>query len=313
MTSVSQPRIGIGRWPTPIVRAPALSDELGAEIWVKVEEDCGAWGGNKVRKLEYLLADARSRGIRRLTSWGVGTSNWSSAVALHGALQGFEVRLFLWGELPEGYERLYRDLATEVIPIGRLRLSAGIATGLVLSHRGDQLVLPPGGSGPIGDTGSMHAGEEVAAAVNSGEIPRPELVFVALGTCGTSAGLAAGMELGGLHVPVVGVKVAAWPYGNIALARWKTRRLVKRRSSTTNPVMIADTRYFAPGYAQPNDASNEAQELGRLDGFELDGTYAAKAFASLVTHARAKRGDSLLFVHTSPGPPPLDPLGVGSP
>jgi D-cysteine desulfhydrase len=281
---------------------------LGVDVFVKSEEECGAWGGNKVRKLEYLLADARASGVELLTSWGVGTSNWTSALALHGALQDFRVRLYLWGEPPAHYAELYRALGTEVIPIGQLRLSYGMAAGLLKPRRGTELVLPPGGSGRIGDLGSVHAGEEIAAAVEAGDLPRPAKVFVALGTCGTSAGVAAGMTALGLDAPTVAVKVAALPYGNVALARERARRFLRRAGCGDRPTIESDARFFAPGYAQPNPASIEAQQIARLDGYETDGTYAAKAFASLVSHARDHKRGPLLFVLTSPGPPPTDPL-----
>ncbi|MEA2435103.1 MAG: D-cysteine desulfhydrase [Actinomycetota bacterium] len=274
---------------------------------MKLEEDCGAWGGNKVRKLEYILAAARASGVGSFSAWGVGTSNWTSALALHGVRQGFPVRLYLWGDPPEDYRRLYDAVGAEVISIGQMKLSVGLAYGLIRPRRSDELVLPPGGSSPEGDAGSIHAGEEIADAVSAGQMPRPRAVFVPLGTCGTSAGLAAGMAARGLDVPVVAAKVAALPYGNVPLARRRAKRLLGDGST---PPIIEDKRFFAPGYGLPNDASMEAQELARLDGFELDGTYAAKAFASLIAHARSGRAGPYLFVLTSPGPPPIDPLAA---
>jgi D-cysteine desulfhydrase len=305
MRPTDRPRLKLGRWPTPVRHAPETSKELATQVWVKLEEDCGTWGGNKVRKLEYVLADARAKGIGRFSSWSVGTSNWTSALAFHASNNGFDVRLYLWGEIPEDYRRLYDSLGTEVVSIGEPRLALGTAAGLIKPRRGDELVLPPGGSSPAGDAGSRHTGEEIAAAISSGEMPRPNAVFVALGTAGTSGGLAAGLAARGLDVRVVAVKVAGRPYGNIVSARYRARRSLRGAKGAAQPALIADTRFFAPGYAEPNDASREAQAIARLDGLELDGTYAAKAFASLVAHARAGRSGPFLFVHTSPGPPPL--------
>ena len=67
-------------------RLEAVSDTLGREVWIKLEEGCGTWGGNKVRKLEYILGRARADGVERLVGSSVGTSNWTSALAFHARL-----------------------------------------------------------------------------------------------------------------------------------------------------------------------------------------------------------------------------------
>ncbi len=303
-------RIPIGTWPTPVRKMEETSELVGVPVWVKLEEACGAWGGNKVRKLEHILGRARQDGMRKLVGFGAGTSNWTSALAYHGVNEGFEVEVWLSDDaVPPHLRALYRKLGVAVIETSRPRWMLELLSGRVRRQGGDTRYLPLGGSGAEGDHGSLQTGVEIAEAVRSGEIPRPSRIFVATGTAGTAAGVAVGAALANLTVPVVCVRVTARPYG--------TRRLVGKRVASlqqrvgldrpSSCPLLADDGYFAPGYAKPNPASLEAALIARRDGVELDQTYAAKAFASLVAAARRSESGPYLFVHTSPGPTPVGP------
>lgn len=301
-----QPRIAIGTWPTPVVKLEKTSETLGVEVWAKLEERCGAWGGNKVRKLEYILGRARQDGIGKLVGFGAGTSNWTSALAFHGHAQGFDAEIRITGnDIPDPYERLYRALGTTVVRRHPLRWypEAQLAPRMKAAR---VRYLPLGGSGTDGDVGSMRAGTEIADAVRDGEMPRPRRVFAATGTGGTAAGLAVGTARGALATEVVCVRVTAWPYGTAAHVRFVARSLQRRCGIDRHCMapLSGDGTQAAPGYGRPNAASLEAAEIASLDGLVLDQTYAAKAFASLVAQARAERKGPYLFVHTSPGDPP---------
>ncbi|MFP5353251.1 MAG: pyridoxal-phosphate dependent enzyme [Actinomycetota bacterium] len=223
-----------------------------------------------------------------------GTSNWTSALAWHGARQGFEVSIVLTANaVPDSLARLYESLGTEVRHVNRAWFPAAIGLARLRGGR----VLPPGGTGAEGDRGAAHAGEEIAAEISAGLLPRPAKTFVAVGTGGTAAGIAMGAAAHGEPLDLVCVRVAPKPFGT-------TRRVARRLGSSLAERLEADERFFRPGYARPNAASREAAILARLDGLELDATYAAKAFASLVAHARAGMPGPLLFVHTSSGPVP---------
>src|SRR5687768_10406930 len=101
------PRVDLGTWPTPVRRLDHASRSLGAEIWVKSEESCGTWGGNKVRKLEYILARVEATQARTLVTYGAGTSSWAASVALHASPRGFQVVLGLGGPVPDSLAALY--------------------------------------------------------------------------------------------------------------------------------------------------------------------------------------------------------------
>jgi D-cysteine desulfhydrase len=290
----------------------AASAALGREVWVKVEEGAGAWGGNKVRKLEHLLADARSREATRLIACGAGSSSWAAAVAFHGTQHGFEVTVGLAGtafvDLLDFYDRLgvttMRAPRLEMLPllVARARLTSGA------------LALPAGGSGGIGDLGSMRAGLELADAMTAKEMPPVARVFAATGSAGTSAGLAVGLGLRGARVPVAAVRVTPRPVGTAWLVRSRIRGLRRSIGALGGPrdFIAAPVEgignHAAPGYGRPSGAAMDAIALAAEDGLVLDVGYAAKAFAALIGHAQQSGpGDALAFLHTSPGPLPAVP------
>lgn len=305
------PRLSIGTWPTPVRRLEHASAELGTEVWAKIEESCGAWGGNKVRKLEYILAHARDRGARRLVTYGAGTSSWTAAVVLHGAEMGFEVTLGLGGEIPEPNRSLYERHRARVLNAPSYSLTPLAAAAAIVAAGPRALRLAAGGSDRRGDVGSMTAGIEMADAVEQQRLPHPTAVFVPAGTSGTAAGVAVGLGLRRVRIPVVAVRVTPLPLGTSTIVEYHAGMLLRflKARGATDPGMApapieGDGRYFKPGYGAPNEASMEAIEIAKRDGLELDPTYAAKAFAALVGAARTGRPGPLLLHLTSPGPLP---------
>jgi D-cysteine desulfhydrase len=308
------PRLSIGTWPTPVRRLDQASAELGTEVWAKVEESCGAWGGNKVRKLEYILAHAQNRGSKHLVTYGAGTSSWAAAVVLHGKAMGFEVTLGLGGDVPEHYQTLYEKRGVTVHKARSYNLTPLAAAKAVVAAGPKALRLAAGGSDRRGDLGSMSAGAEIADDVERGRLPWPSTIFVPAGTSGTAAGIAVGLGVNGIRVPIVAVRVTPLPLGTSTLVEYHAGLLLRFLKSkgaadvgAAAAPLTGEGRYFKPGYGAPNPASTEAIEMARRDGIELDPTYAAKAFAALVGAARAGRRGPFLLHLTSPGPLPIDP------
>jgi D-cysteine desulfhydrase len=297
-------RLPLGTWPTPVRRLAAASRRTGVEVWAKLEEECGTWGGNKVRKLEYLLAHARERAVESLTASGVGSSSWAAAVALHGARQGFDVAVFLSGAVPSDYAPLYERARVVLLPGVRSAPLAPVAAWGRAAIESRTIALPPGGSGGLGDIGSAHAGLELAARVAQGGLPRPAAVFCAAGTGGTAAGLAVGMGAGGLDAPVHAVRVTPLPLGSGPLLRRRVRRLAARLDVASPAPVIARAGFHAPGYGRASPAVEKARVLATEDGVSLDVTYAGKAFAALIESALRGHPGPLVLLATSPGPPP---------
>ena len=301
------PRLSIGTWPTPVRELTHVSRTLGCAVWAKIEEECGAWGGNKVRKLEFILAQGQRDGVDTFVSYGAGTSNWTSALAFHAAPRGFKTVAGLAGPIPAHYRSLYERTATKVVSVPWPFLSMPVAIAARATAGRSARSLEPGGSGD-GDIGSVHAGLEVADAIEDGSLPMPRAIFLAAGTCGTAAGLVTGLALRRRDVPVVAVRVAPLPLGTSRLIERRVASLLRRLGCDEHPAtVVGDDRFFKPGYAKPNAASREAIRLAAPDGIILDPTYAAKAFASLIDAARRGGRGPFLFLHTSPGPLPDGP------
>jgi D-cysteine desulfhydrase len=302
------PKMQLGSWPTPVVLLDEVSEQTGVEVWAKLDEECGAWGGNKLRKLEYIFGEARRDSISRLVSWGAGTSNWAAALALHGEVEGFTVSLGLGGHIPEDYAALYEAAGTRTIRLPRLEL-APLALAVARVRAGLRArYLPVGGSGTLGDIGSVHAGTEIATGVIAGELPRPKRVFVATGSSGTVAGLIVGLGIGSLAVPVTAVKVSDWPYATTGMVTRRISSLLRRleggnvRNVVPAPWRL-EPRFLGPGYGKPTNEGRAAMQLAARDGLNLDPTYGAKAFAALLATARSEREGPYLFLHTSPKRP----------
>ncbi len=303
------PRIPLVHGPTPVEPLERLSSRVGREIWVKRDDlTSPLYGGNKPRKLEFLLAEARSRGARTLvTAGGIGT-NHGLATAIFGREAGFRVVLCLFDQPVTDHVRknllLFHACGAEIV-YGGSRLG-GLLRFFILERirRRQAFFIPLGGSSPRGVLGFVNAGLEFALQVTRGEAPRPGAVFVAVGSCGTLAGLVLGFRLAGLAVPVVGVRVAPAVAVNrravLGLALRSQRLLALAGGPQAGAVRLSngdfllDSDQYGGGYGHPTEAGRSAQRLvEEAEGIRLEPTYTAKTFASLLEHGRRK---------TFPGP-----------
>jgi D-cysteine desulfhydrase len=273
------------------------------------------YGGNKVRKLEWLLADARARQRRTiLTAGGLGT-NFGLATALYARELGIATEIALVDQprdehVGEQLERL-RALAALHFTHTRARTVvtlAALAVRVALRDRRAPLVLRPGGSSPLGALGYVEAALELAEQVQANEVPEPARIVVATGSGGTAAGLALGLALAGLRTRVTGVIVAhqlRLDAPAIARLAGRSARLLARRGAQLPPeatVGAADldmTREFlGPGYGHPTAAGEQAQRLaGERAGLVLDPVYTAKGLAGALAIA-ARGGGPVLFLNT---------------
>lgn len=289
----------------------------GLGVWVKEDGAFGAggWGGNKVRKLEWLIPDARRRGRRSILTFGGLGTNWGLATALYGREQGLETALALVDQPVDDHiraqlARLEASGARIHRTHTKARTVAVLPWLLVRNARGGRppYLLPAGGSSPVGALGYVEAALEIAAQVQDGSLPEPAHVVVAVGTGGTASGLALGFQLAGLRSRVVGVVVNDQlrldPPALARLAR-RTARLLERRGARLGelrlgPGMLDLTRdQIGPGYGHRTEAGAAAAEFAAADGLSLDPVYTAKAMAGLLALRAADRlGDPVLFVHT---------------
>lgn len=328
--SEALPFVRLGEGPSPVRRLEGIGAG-DAEIWVKDEGAYGGpWGGNKVRKLEWVLPDVRRRRRKTVLTFGALATNHGLATALYAREVGLQAALALVDQPVDDHvraqlERLRASGATLHFTHTRAR-TIGAAPWLLARHASPlpPYVLPAGGSSPVGTLGYVEVALELAAQVEAGELPEPAWAVTAVGTGGTAAGLALGLRLASLRTRVLAVVVNdLLPLDERALVRLAARsaRLLERRSAARPPragraarrdarpprlAPLAVTRdWLGPGYGHRTPEAERARELAAGAGLTLDPVYTAKAFAGLLgERAAGALGDGpLLFLQTH-GPRP---------
>jgi D-cysteine desulfhydrase len=305
------PHLALSERPTPV------RELAGLGIWVKEDGafGSGGWGGNKVRKLEWLIPDARHRGRRSILTFGGLGTNWGLATALYAREHGLETALALVDQpiddhvsaqlarLDASGARIYRTHT-------KARTVATLPWLIVRNVRGSHppYLLPAGGSSPVGALGYVEAALEIAAQVEDGALPEPAQVVVAVGTGGTAAGLALGFQLAGLRSRVVGVVVndqLRLDASVLARLARRTAALLKRRGARLGrleigPEMLDLNRdQIGAGYGHHTEAAARAAATAAGEQLALDPVYTAKAMAGLLAlRADGRLGDPALFVHT---------------
>lgn len=311
-------RLPLAHLPTPVVALDRLGAALGmpaGHLFAKLDDATGlAAGGNKVRKLEYLCAEARTQGCDTLVTGGGAQSNHARLTAAAARRLGFECTLVLGGQpppTPVGNLVLDHLLGAElrwVAAYDFTAVEAAIAAAAdALAARGRRPYrVPIGGSTPLGALGYARCAIELLA-----QLPRLELVVVASGSGGTQAGLAAGL---GEHQRVLGIDVGARPglAAHVQDLAARTAALAGVPAPTGGAQV--DATQIGAGYAAPTDACREAMTMAaRLEGLVLDPVYTGKAMAGLIAARRAGRiaaAARVVFVHTGGLPALFTPSAV---
>lgn len=301
-------RADIGSFPTPVEPAPDLGADLGVpDLYVKRDDRTGdSYGGNKVRKLDFLLGDALERGCRRVyTSGGIG-SNHVLATCTYAREVGLRPEATLFPQpVTEHVRENLRALATpdpELTLAGsELRLPLHLLRARLAARFDSSLYyVPPGGSSPVGALGFVEAARELAHQVESGELPEPDVIVVPTSSGGTLAGLRVGLDRTGIDARVVGVRVIERYVAN----RWTVARLARKtaeRLDDDGPTAYGRrdiellSGYLGDGYGKPTSDGTAATELAAAHGLTLDPTYTAKAVAAIVDHFR---DETVLYWHT---------------
>jgi 1-aminocyclopropane-1-carboxylate deaminase/D-cysteine desulfhydrase-like pyridoxal-dependent ACC family enzyme len=324
--SEAMARVSLGTYPTPVQELTQASRGRCA-VWVKRDDLTGAlYGGNKVRKLEYLLADAHGRGATRLVTIGAIGSHHVLATTLYGRREGFSVEAALLPQPRTDHvvEVVRAGLGHGLVPMPAWGFASVAMRVVPRLFGGGAYFITVGGSNVMGSLGYVAAARELAAQIRAGEMPEPDVIVVALGSGGTVAGIAAGLELEGIRSHVVGVIVADPPW----LITFRTRRLAraclrlgKRRENVVargwlDRRLSIDRRWLGAGYGVPTEEGARATEVAAQEGLVLDPTYTAKTFAAALARAEALRDSpapkTVLYWHTLSSSPVL-PLLEGAP
>jgi len=307
--------------PTALEPAERLGAALGAQSLLTKRDDRAGdpYGGNKVRKLQYLLGDAFARGCDAVVTFGAAGSNHALATAIYAQQAGLDCYAVLTDQVQTPWVantlRWHCLLGTRIVPAAGFAESQAEAARLKAAHPAgpDQLYeVPWGGSSPLGSLGFVDAGAELAAQLAAAGVTGPVRVYLPCGTMGSVAGLLVGLGQAGvqsgLQATVVSVKVVPQNVVDAAAVLRLAAAigdLLPKGTAPRQDDLAAHLEFRAefagPGYAMPTPECQEAVALGRdLADWKLDTTYSGKALACVVADARSGRlaGQTAVFWQT---------------
>ena len=319
------PFVPLADLPTPLERMAALSAETGADIWIKRDGlTHPVYGGNKLRKFEFVFGDVIDRRARVvLTGGGLG-SHHTLATAVVARQFGIQAVCAYYCQPLSEEVRHHLRLSP---PLGIDAHLCGDYVGLALSFATQYVrwllrtgwppyFIYPGAPGALGILGYVNAAFEIKGQLAQMGEPEPDAVFVAVGSCGTFAGLVLGARLARLGSRILGVRVIEADQANrpkIARMVNGAARYMRRLDPSVPPVRVTAEEidmldgYLGPGYAHPTEQARRAvARTARAEGRVLETTYTGKTMAALLDHAERHPGARLLFVDTLAEDPTLE-------
>ncbi len=323
----SYPVITLAEYPTPLEYLPRLSKEIKREIFIKRDDSIGpCMGGNKTRKLEYLMADANRHKARRVVTYGGLQSNHVRITTAAAQKLGMETHLFFFEPPPrEMSGNLLLDQISgakiHFIPLG----TAGSGMTLETTNRlvrlaarilvGPNYFIPVGGHNWLGCLGYVQAALEIHQQACDFGIENAWLVS-AVGTGGTLAGLCAGLSIIGSPLRPFGIDVTKlwkrFPNSLVHLSKEICNRLGFKREFKVQEIPLIESVYATPKYGIPSSTCLKViRKLARLEGILLDPVYTAKAFAGMLDLLETGTlgvNEPIIFLHTG-GLPALFAFG----
>ena len=294
-------KVSLGLYPTPLHRLPNISRELGTNVWIKRDDLCGvALGGNKVRKLEYLLAEAKSQGYDLVMTTGAAQSNHAMLTAACCRRMGLDCMLILQNHgitARKGNQILNHLLGVEVRFMDTHSYEKIYEE---MDRIGEELgrkvyKIPCGGSNALGSLGYIDCMKEIA---ESGH--QFNHIVCACGSGGTAAGTVLGAKIYMPEAKVLCSQVSSDEFYPVVHGLMEEAAQLLGYTGEIPELDFIDMG--GPGYSIPSEEGNEAIEMMmQLEGIVLDTCYTGKAFAGLIARARAghyKPEDNVLFVHS---------------
>jgi D-cysteine desulfhydrase family pyridoxal phosphate-dependent enzyme len=317
-------RIQLANYPTPLEHLPRLSAELGRPIYIKRDDGLGpALGGNKTRKLEYLLAEAQRKGYKKVVTFGGLQSNHARLTAAAANRLGLQTHLFYFEKQPTqltGNLVINKLLGAKMhfIPLGGGGSGMTIETTIRLVRlvslliTGPNYFIPVGGHNWLGCLGYVRAALEIDQQARALGIPNAHLILAA-GSGGTLSGLMAGIALNRSGLKPLGIDVGklwkGFPDSIASLATEIYSRLSLPGVDDTNSlrfkpeqVPLIERTYVGEAYGSPSPDGTAAMcKLAQLEGILLDPVYTAKAFAGMLAEiekGHLGKDDPVIFLHT---------------
>ena len=310
------PRVTISHSPTPLEAMPQLSALLNHNLFVKRDDCTGlAGGGNKTRKLEYLVADALAAKADTLVTVGGIQSNHARQTAAAAAKFGLKCELILedvQGTPKSDYYQNGNVLLNNLLGATIHRLSEqqncnDYANNLMssLQAKGQQpYFIPMGGSNEIGSLGYIQCAQEIIDQIKNQDIVLDHIVL-ATGSAGTQAGLLAGLILADVDIPVLGICVSRPENEQVKIVTellGKTLTLIGLDPSLAKGRVFANGDYYGQGYGIPTDEMIQAVRLcAQHEGLILDPVYTGKGMSGMIDLCRKSAFNdnaNILFLHT---------------
>lgn len=311
------PRIRITHGPTPLEFMPRLTEALGGpNLYIKRDDCTGlGTGGNKTRKLEFLMADALRQGADTIITQGATQSNHARQTVAIAARLGMKCDILLedrTGFTHENYKQSGNVFLDRLFGARVQEFPGGTDMNAAMAARAEELrasgakpyIIPGGGSNAIGALGYVVCALEMVDQFNNQGIDVACVVH-ATGSAGTQAGLVAGLEGSRSRIPVLGIGVRAPREAqetNVYNLAVKTADLLGVPGAVSRESVKANCDYVGAGYGLPTPGMVEAVTLlARLEGILLDPVYSGKGMAGLIDLCRKgyfKKGENVVFVHT---------------
>ena len=318
------PRRNYTSFPTPLERAPRFSAALaascpggtGPDIWFKRDDMLGLFpGGNKTRKLEFLMGEALAQGADTIITCGAPQSNHCRITLTAAVREGLKCRFVIEERVPGSYSQtasgnnfMFHLMGIEAITVvpGGSDIAAAMAqmADQVRAEGGKPYIIPGGGSNAIGGLGYVACAQELQQQFfdQGAQIDR---VVVGSGSSGTHGGLVAGFLGNHIKIPIVGIGVSRDPADQEPLVFKEAQAvadLLDVGLTIPRDAVVSVGGYWQPKYSIPNAAMVEAvQMLARTEGILLDPVYTGKIMAGLIGLAREgyfKPSEQVLFLHT---------------
>jgi L-cysteate sulfo-lyase len=311
------PRLNFAHLPTPLEPMKRLTELLGGpRLWIKRDDCTGlSTGGNKTRKLEFLMADAREQGADTVITQGATQSNHARQTAAISARLGMECHLLLedrTGSTEENYNLNGNVLLDRLHGATVSKRPGGADMQAEMEKLADRLrqdgkkpyLIPGGGSNPVGALGYVNAALEIVYQATSMGLNIATVVH-ATGSAGTQAGLVTGFKALGGQIPVLGIGVRApkekQEESVFNLAR-RTADHIGLGDIIERSDVVANCDYVGPGYGLPTPGMVEAVALlARTEGILLDPVYSGKGMDGLIDLIRKghfRKDSDIVFVHT---------------
>lgn len=319
------PYIKLAALPTPVAKLSSISQDLGCEIYIKrddlsggIDQDGNAlYGGNKVRKLEFLLAQAKFLGAEKVMTFGCVGSNHAVATAVHACRLAMKPICMLKHQPPS--HMVQQNLLHHLCSGTELHYSANndarklLAIMIWLEHYKQDgktpYIIPTGGSNVLGTIGFVNAVFELVDQIKQGVVPAPTHIYVACGSCATTAGILLGCKAAGLDAQVVAIAVEPDEQDMFA------KRIDQLFKETNNYLHTLDNSFPVCSYSYNDlrisldftgagygifspEGQDGAKYLWQQESLKLEGTYTAKAFAGMLADLKLHPQARALFWNT---------------